>query len=920
MIKIIPHIFVAMLTVFGIEVFANNQIKIDTKIPPYCYTQNNQTEGFIIDLTHKILNEKQLDLTDVISSKNINNSFYAFICKPLVGEQFEFISIPHRYEFYLFTRSNSDIKSLRDIENKQLIVLKKDVALLHLNDTKNLSFVGSYEKVLELLSTGINDGALIPFHVGQYYLKKNQYKNIDFVITPFKTFDCGFAVHKSNIELIQTLQTNLQLLIENGEFKALENKWFVTNSWRADHSKTYQLLFFTVVFVLLLFIGVLLIWNRFLKREVLLSTTSHVKEVIKTGTQPLHIDIENIKFYRLLKQVPVWMFVNDNQGNITFSTEEFLYSFKDSGKQKNLHLNDVFDQQMVDKLLVVDSNFNKGTNRLKIQELTLTVKEYKHNLWLVKYPVQIRKSDKKLFLNVLLKPIGHGDSSLRNISAELLFKTIIDTIPDIVYFKNLRGEYLGGNKAFFEFSNKSELEVIGKNDIQLFDKNKAEKYHKTDDIVFSSGIVWKGQEWDETPHGENKKFEITKLPLYDKNEKLFGLVGIAHDITAHHRNEQELALAKEKAEESDRIKSSFLANMSHEIRTPMNSIIGFSDLLSDPDLTIDQRIEIIDMIQSNGHALIDLIDDIIDFSKIEAGQIHLKYIDFNVNAILKDAYSYGKTKLVQANKEHIIFTYDIGAFKDEFNVYSDPFRLKQIIQNLLNAAIRFSTAESLFLGYILHNSDIIFYIKNESNAISNETITALLSGAGSDAINFSEIEESVGISLIIAKKVVEMVGGKFLAEETMPGQPNYYFTIAHKKLEAKPKKKVQTHLDVPDWSNKTILVAEDEEINFILLDGVLSRTNAKIIRAENGKEAIDLCSKTKSIDLVLMDIRMPEINGVEATRKILEVNPDAVIIAQTAYSMPEDKSQYLNIGMKGVLAKPIDPSELYFQCDKFLKL
>jgi CheY-like chemotaxis protein len=167
-----------------------------------------------------------------------------------------------------------------------------------------------------------------------------------------------------------------------------------------------------------------------------------------------------------------------------------------------------------------------------------------------------------------------------------------------------------------------------------------------------------------------------------------------------------------------------------------------------------------------------------------------------------------------------------------------------------------------------------------------------------------------------------MIGGKLFVDEIIPGRSDYYFSMPLKPGEVlETSKTISTITEIPDWSNKIILIAEDEETNFLLLDGIISKTNAQIIRASNGREAIELFEKNaENINLVLMDIRMPEINGADAARKILELYVDAVIIAQTAYAMPEDKDQYLKAGMKSVLAKPIDPSELYYVCNKYLSI
>ena len=241
------------------------------------------------------------------------------------------------------------------------------------------------------------------------------------------------------------------------------------------------------------------------------------------------------------------------------------------------------------------------------------------------------------------------------------------------------------------------------------------------------------------------------------------------------------------------------------------------------------------------------------------------------------------------------------------------------MKSLLNTSIRYSTSDSLFFGYTIYDDLLLFYAKGNHNVITDEHYINILNGENGVIIDFSSIEEASGISLIIAKTLIEMIGGKLLVDEATKGQPEYYFTIPLKKALAINKNSIQNAFgDVPDWSEKTILVAEDEETNFILLENLLERTNASIFRATNGKEAVELFQQNPKINLILMDIRMPEMDGVEASKAILELNSNAIIIAQTAYTMPEDKNEYLKIGIKGVVAKPIDPAEFYFVCGRQL--
>jgi PAS domain S-box-containing protein len=505
-------------------------------------------------------------------------------------------------------------------------------------------------------------------------------------------------------------------------------------------------------------------------------------------------------------------------------------------------------------------------------------------------------------------------------SPDYLFNSIINALPDLIFIKNRKSEYMGGNKAFFDFYKKTKEDIIGKTDFDFLSKTQANIFLKSDKDVFETGKIWSAVEWATKPNGELVKFENTKIPLLNNKNKIFGIVGISHDITNRHKYEQELEIAKEKVEESDRIKSSFLASVSSEIRTPVNSITGFSDLLIDPNLTIDQRAEIIDMIKTNSHALIDLVDDIIDFSRLESGQIHIKYSDFDLNSVIKNVYDYGNLKKNQFGKDHMNISFNIGAIEDVFMINSDSFRLRQVLKNLINNMVRFSSSDNIFFGYIVSNEKLIIYVKCDNSSVSDNILNRF-SHKKNKHHTLSNVEKTSGITIIIAERVIEILGGQLYIEDEEHNMLNFYFSIPLKqpKVVLKHNKQQDDIVEIPDWSNKTILVAEDEEINFILIEEILKKTNINIIRANNGKEAILKYKENISdIDLILMDIRMPVINGVLASSEILKIDPDAIIIAQTAYVIQEDKERYMEVGIKSVIAKPVESNELYFACNKYL--
>ena len=905
------------------------QSKITAYVPksavPYLY-KNNYTiyEGFVTDFLNELFQDTvAIELySDTLEIKKMN-SVLVFIPESAMPAGYRFIPLPHDIDYMVFKRTNTQLNSLADLYSSKIIVLKDDIVYQSLYRSKaaNIFTVPTYTKALELLSSGINDCAIIPYFIGNEYIRQNKIKNIDFIDTPFLSVKFGLAISNQEVALIKMAEERIKLLVENNSFKNLEKKYFIDQPFRKSGNWAHSAFYAFVIGILVLIIIILWIWNRFLLKEMELSTKEYINEINNQNFSPLIIDFNNPLIKKVLEQIPVWLFVNNGKGKIELVSDEFLeFAIKEDVTPDSLFLNSIFEPVFVEKLTALDEKLLNQSTQLFFEEVSFSIKSILYKKWMIKYPMKIVGHNETLVLSFLLNPTIEGEMHIKSMAPEFLFRSLVDALPDLIFFKNTKSQYLGANKALLDFNGKTESEMIGKTDHELFDKEKADNFLASDQIVFNGGMRWEDREWDESITGENIRFKHIKIPLYDHKNKIFGLVGISYNITNHYLYELELQKSKEKAEESDRIKSSFLANMSHEIRTPLNSIIGFSDLLVDTDLTIDQRVEIIDMIQSNGHILIDIIDDIIDFSRIESGQIHLKYTDFNLNGIIKDSFLFANAKKNQLGKDQLNISYTIGSIEDEFIIHSDPYRLKQVIKNLINSSIRFSTAESLYIGYLIREDNLFFYLKNDNNILSESLIRKLMTDDSILQINFSEIEESAGIGLIIAKNIIEMLGGKLWSEESVHGKPDYYFNIPFKRVVSKAYlTPADSIYDTPDWTGKTILIAEDEITNYILLQSILSKTHAVILRAENGEEAVTLYKEHPEIDLILMDIRMPVMNGIEASKIIMSLNRSVIIIAQTAYAMPEDKDLYVSLGIKGVLAKPIDPGELFFLCNKSFK-
>jgi signal transduction histidine kinase/ActR/RegA family two-component response regulator len=407
----------------------------------------------------------------------------------------------------------------------------------------------------------------------------------------------------------------------------------------------------------------------------------------------------------------------------------------------------------------------------------------------------------------------------------------------------------------------------------------------------------------------NQQLDKRKMEVEEANHNLEKNVEI---------RTKELKEAKERAEQSDRLKSAFLANMSHEIRTPMNGILGFSDLLMTAD-DEEELQEYVNIIQQNGQLLLSLINDIIDLSKIEAGVMQLNPTEFSVNKLIQELYD-----LFQTN-EHVVqknLTIRFSSSNSEdMVIIGDRNRLKQVFINLMSNACKYTENGSVIIGYEVHASDVVFYVKDTGIGLEEHQKQFIFERFMQVVTDDKPRHEGSGLGLAISKAFVKLFGGEIWVESE-PGIGSIFsFNLPIQKANnsgSDSQSKKNGNMDY-NWKDKVILVAEDVSTNFLLVKKSLKKTDVNLIWAKNGQEAVDEFAKNKSIDLVLMDIRMPVMNGLEATRQIKEMNPAIPIIAQTAYAMDGDREKSLDAGCDAYISKPINLKEFISLIAEFLK-
>jgi PAS domain S-box-containing protein len=623
-----------------------------------------------------------------------------------------------------------------------------------------------------------------------------------------------------------------------------------------------------------------------------------------------------------------------------------------------------------------------------------------------------------------------------NISQERrMLRAIVDHIPDTIYVKDAECRKILANIADVNYIGfEKEDEVLGKTDTELFPGETGLRGYNNDRKVISSGKpIFEHEEDFVNKNGDTIWLLTSKIPLYDKNNKITGLVGVGHniterkraekslkqsldfsesllktipfgmnivdetgivlfqsdnfiklfgeeaigkkcwelyrddkkqcsdcplmhgitigeteayeshgilgnrifeinhtgmiyqgkkamleifqDITERKQNEEELIRSKVKAEESDKLKTAFLHNISHEIRTPMNAIVGFSALLGESEVDEPTRKSYIEVIMQSSDHLLSIITDIVDISNIEANLIKTLKNDISVNTILKTLYNQFVPK---ANEKKIKLVCETGLSDSNALIFTDSTKLTQILSNLISNALKFTEKGNIKIWYKLKENFLEFCVSDTGIGIPLQYHERIFDRFYQVQNTDTRLYEGTGLGLAISKAYVELLGGKiWLSSEPGKGT-SFFFTIPYEKrvVEIEPVHEKKNSEGFAFPIKKIILVAEDVESNFKLIKYFLSGSNAEVLHAFNGKEAVEKYFSIKNIDLILMDIKMPVMDGYTAVKLIREKNTAIPIIAQTAYA--DDRERAIECGCSGFISKPFDKKSLIKILSEFI--
>lgn len=487
------------------------------------------------------------------------------------------------------------------------------------------------------------------------------------------------------------------------------------------------------------------------------------------------------------------------------------------------------------------------------------------------------------------------------------------------------------NQYFLDITGYSADEVLGKNYFELFipeDIRSAvianlKRFLAGEDSlkIHDNFILTRSEEqliikWDNTR-------------LYDSEGLIAGIAGIGVNITDDVRNEQsllaqneiiaiqneqyrklneELLLAKERAEESNRLKSAFLANMSHEIRTPMNGILGFADLLKEPELSGERQQTYISLIEKSGTRLLGIINDLIDISKIESGQMEIKLGPMNINELIWNQIQFF---LPEATRKGLTLELVREIPADQAMVLSDKEKVYAIVTNLLKNAIKYSDSGIIRVIAGIQNQMLLIQVEDQGVGIAEDDQKIIFDRFSQAKILPERKYEGAGLGLAISRAYVEMLEGKIWVKSVPQHGSVFSFTIPYvpfNNLEIN-----QLPMESPEQiplDNLKVLIAEDEEIVDTFITMVINRYCREILHAQTGTEAVEIARQNPDLDYIMMDMRMPHLDGYGATRAIREFNNDVIIIAQTAFAMTGDKEKAMEAGCNDYITKPINSQKL----------
>ena len=502
--------------------------------------------------------------------------------------------------------------------------------------------------------------------------------------------------------------------------------------------------------------------------------------------------------------------------------------------------------------------------------------------------------------------------------SEEKYRRIFENVQDVYYETSIDGTILEISPSIGILS-KGQYQMddlTGKSMLNFYSEPKERQALLT--VLQEMGAVTDFEITLKNRDGSNIPCSISSKICSDAQGRPEKIIGSMHDITDRKNATEKLKLAKEKAEASDKLKTTFLNNISHEVRTPLNGILGFAEIMSQTDLSEEEKRVSLSMLFESSDRLLNTITNYMDISLITSGTMSIYKKDFSPEQVLREIFP--KNKMLCSLK-NLDLSLNIPEQTEEISISSDADILRKVLIHLLSNAIKFTEKGIIKYGFTVHKTELEFFIKDTGIGIGEESLNNVFEHFVKEDRGPLKMTEGSGLGLSISKGLIELLGGKIWVESEKGKGSGFYFTIPYEK-------ELKNHINSPVAGRKkkivkakSILIAEDDETNFFYLNALLKQnTSAEIIHASNGKEAIEKFQQNPDIGLILIDIKMPVMDGLEATRYIKAINPDIPVIAITAYAMAGDEARMIDAGCDYYLSKPINKKLLFEKMAEYINL
>jgi len=691
--------------------------------------------------------------------------------------------------------------------------------------------------------------------------------------------------------------------------------------------QTYKGIFYVIISSLLIFF---LVYKEIKRKNSLI-------KFIEEYNRFNNIIIENIEDFDILlidkdyiitayqgKELKKFLDIKQNIGNKILKIIENNSEFS---KLKNIILNNT-DSKKTEIININDQKYQ--VKKILTDDKEYTILIFKNITYFIKIISSLE--EQKQQIENLNKELHNSKEKLEDIlqkmtESEKKYRTFYDNINDGAFILNYCedwecSKFIDVNQKMTEILGFSREEFLK---MSISDVTKPEEVSKIKNI-FSQFSSFRHQYIEINFISKKNRVIPIELSfhLYEEDGKNM-IFATARDIRERIKFIKKLEKARKKAEESDRLKSAFLANISHEIRTPMNGIIGFSELLCQEDISLEQRKMYINYIRKSSDQLLAVINDILDISRLEIGELQLYENEFSLNSLIDYCYEHLKEKILESGKNINIKTYKDKKENEDF-IIADQRRIQQILENLIDNAYKFTKEGEINFGYKLNDNLLELFVEDSGIGIPKDKISIIFESFRQIDYSHSREYGGTGLGLAIVKGLVNLMHGSIEVKSELNKGTLFNIkipikTTIDKHIGVTEKLQLDTYKQEEKIINpeeKTVVIVEDNKENAELLIEYATTLDLKTIKFYKGSEVVEFIKKNKNIDLILMDIRLPDVNGLEVTKRLLKINPNLKIIAQTAFASFDDKMKCLKAGCIDYISKPISYQDFVNIIRKYL--